>query len=126
MLFVCALLFPLLISAQGATCADMQPFCNDACIICDIDGFNGINNENQNGIAPDDFCTTTQHNIQWIAFIAGTENISIEVAVGNCQTGWGLEVGIYESINCEDPEMVTICDGEINQFSSQLFTNTQP
>ena len=115
--------------AQPMPCganADMQPFCNDACIICDIDGFNGINNENQNGVAPDDFCTTTQHNIQWIAFIAGTENISIEVAVGNCQIGWGLEVGIYESINCENPEMVTMCDGEINEFSSQVFTNTQP
>jgi len=42
MLFVCALLFPLLISAQGATCADMQPFCTDSGVNFPASTDNGV------------------------------------------------------------------------------------
>ncbi len=110
---------------------EMQPFCEDACIICDIDGFNGINDENENGTAPFDFCTTIEHNIQWIAFIAGSENLTLEMTVGDCIVdgqGWGgsLEVGIYEGIDCDNFQQVTECNTDIQAGTSWAFQNDVP
>ncbi len=110
---------------------EMQPFCEEACIICDIDGFNGINDENENGVAPFDFCTTIEHNIQWIAFIAGSENLTLEMTIGDCIVdgqGWGgsLEVGIYRGIDCENFEQVTECNTDIQAGTSWAFENDEP
>ncbi len=108
------------------TTAEMTPICETACVICDIDGFSGVNNNTQTGVAPPDFCTTEWHNINWIAFVAGTENITLRVAVGSCQINWGLEIGIYESINCENPSQVSFCNTDIQPNSAAVFSNTIP
>ncbi len=108
---------------------EMEPFCEIACIICDIDGFSGKNDENEDGIAPPDFCTTTQHNIQWLAFIAGSENLTLRFDVGECDGGFfsgGLEVTVYEAIDCENPRMVMPCNGSVSENSSWTFSNTEP
>ncbi len=108
---------------------EMEPFCEIACIICDIDGFSGKNDENEDGIAPPDFCTTTQHNIQWLAFIAGSENLTLRFDVGDCDGGFfsgGLEVTVYEAIDCENPRMVMPCNGSVSENSSWTFSNTEP
>lgn len=122
---------PLIVLGQPQPCGDnsqMTPTCEEACIICDINGFTGINNSNVQGEAPDGFCTTVVHNITWIAFIAGTENITLEVFVFNCQNFWneGLEVGIYETLDCENTQLISICDGSIGENTTQTFSNNQP
>lgn len=61
--------------------AAMTSFCSQACIICDINGFQGRNNSNITGQAPPGFCTSFVHHMQWIGFIAGSTNLSIEVHV---------------------------------------------
>lgn len=106
----------LALKAQPQPCGAnpaMTSFCDDACIICDIDGFTGINNSSAKGQAPPGFCTSQVHHMQWIAFIAGTKDIKIELSVFNCTKGEGLEVGIYEGINCANFSLVTECDTDI-------------
>jgi hypothetical protein len=130
LLVVC---FPFILKAQPKPCgnpAKMTSFCKDACIICDINGFTGINNSNVKGEGPPGFCTTTVHNAQWIAFMAGSTNLTLQVSVFNCKngnsSGGGLEVGIYKSTDCKNFELVSNCDGDISNNTSQNFTNTKP
>ena len=63
------------IAAQPTPCganAAMTSFCADACVVCDIDGFTGINNLTAQGQILPQFCTTMFNNMQYIAFIAVT------------------------------------------------------
>lgn len=114
---------------QPSPCSDtssMTPLCIDACIVCDINGYTGINNEGVTGQAPPGFCTNTIHHMQWIAFMAGSVNLTLQISVFDCNTNGGLEVGIYESLDCENFQLVSNCDGDIPGNTTQLFTNTQP
>ena len=106
----------------------MTSFCKDACIICDIDGYTGRHNSNVTGWLPPDFCTTTVHNAQWIAFIAGSTNLRIELTVTNCSSsqGWGLEMTVYETRDCNTFQKVFDCDGDVEENTRRVFTNTKP
>ena len=119
-LFILLLFFSIKYTfAQPSICVDpaeMTPLCEDACIICDIDGYEGRHESSVNGWLPDDFCTTTVHNAQWIAFQAGSENLTIELQVSNCQISWGLEITIYEGINCQNFTKVANCLGSVNNI----------
>lgn len=115
--------------AQPEPCgtpAAMTQTCFDACVICDIDGFTGRNDIPTGGQAFPEFCTFDYDRMAYIAFIAGTENLEIQVTVTNC-VGWsGLEVGIFESFDCENFTPVTICDTDILANTTQTFSNTVP
>jgi gliding motility-associated-like protein len=104
----------------------MTSFCAEACVICDIDGYTGINSDPEQGQAPDGFCTTTVHHMQWIAFIAGSIDLTITVTATNCNSGFGLEVGIYESLDCENFNLVSNCDGDIQEGQTGVFSNSVP
>jgi len=134
--FIAALfLFSIIAQAQNETpepCGpdpQMTSFCNTACVICDIDGFTGVNDltasgqdfgEDCDGGPVDDdkpncFCTTQYNNMQYIAFIAGSTSLTIRVDVGNCVGGAaGLELGFFETDDCltfnrvEDPDPLVI------------------
>ena len=128
------LLLPALNWAQPVPCTDDPPAmtstCEEACIICDIDGFTGRHESNVPGEAPPDFCTFVVHNAQWIAFIAGSENLTVEVSVSNCDMNFGLEVGIYEGIDCSNFRMVSSCFGgtnsPISSGQSRQIATTEP
>jgi hypothetical protein len=104
----------------------MTSFCQQACIICDIDGFTGRNDSNIRGQAPPDFCTMEVHHMQWIGFIAGTTNLEIEVSLSNCQLNRGLEIGLYESFDCVNFRQVSECDTDIRPTEIRVFKNTVP
>ena len=104
----------------------MTPDCIDACVICDIDGYVGINDDSQGGQEPPGFCTSTAHHMQWIAFIAGSEDLTITVTPSGCDNGDGLEVGIYLSLDCDNFQLVSNCDGDIQEGQVGVFTNTVP
>lgn len=129
-LTITALLCAMLVAkAQPSPCgatAAMTPTCVEACIICDIDGFTGINNSSITGQAPPGFCTTQVHHMQWIAFIAGTTNLTIELEVFNCRNNDGLEVGIYEAVECKNYKLVTDCDTDIPPNTKRIFKNKVP
>lgn len=125
-LLLCAV--PALFS-QPAPCGpapEMTSFCDEACIICDINGFTGINDDPAQGQAPPGFCTNFVHHIQWIGFIAGSTNLSLAVNVFNCQNGQGLEVGIYQSLDCQTFQLVSNCDTDLPPNTTTVFTNTVP
>ncbi|MFN7325229.1 MAG: gliding motility-associated C-terminal domain-containing protein [Chitinophagales bacterium] len=126
----CFVLLPsFLLQAQPVPCGaqpDMTSYCQEACVICDIDGFTGINDDTEQGSAPPDFCTSTVHHAQWIAFIAGSTNLKITVTPSNCQTNFGLEVGIYYSEDCQNFTKVSNCDGDILPGETGVFVNTVP
>lgn len=91
----------------------MTPTCLEACLICDINGFTGRNTSAVPGELPADFCTTQKHNGQWIGFMAGTSNLVIDLFVNNCSNGDGLEIGIYEGINCKNYKRVSDCNTDV-------------
>lgn len=92
----------------------MTSFCDDACVICDIDGFTGRHQSTILGEAPPGFageCTIVLHNAQWIAFIAGSSSLSVELSVSNCQLGYGLEFGLYAGDDCDGFRRISNCFG---------------
>jgi gliding motility-associated-like protein len=119
----------LYLNAQPQPCGTnpaMTSTCMPACIICDIDGFTGINNSQVTGQAPPGFCTSEIHHMQWIGFIAGSTNLTLEVHVFNCQFNEGLEIGIYEGIDCQNFQLVSNCDTDVSENQTGVFTNTVP
>jgi len=77
--------------------------CDDAPVICGLDGY-CTTLFNSNFIdQPSTFCGSISNN-QWIAFVAGSTTLSLEVVVGNCQgtqNGIGLQAHVYSA--CEEP-----------------------
>ncbi len=131
---LCTLSHITSLSAQRPTVcgpdAKMELKCADACIICDIDGFRGRNNNGgqiNEGDRPPSFCTSVNHNIQWIGFLAGSSQLTIELAVSGCEDGnrpdGGLEAGIFEVLNCDVPRSVvqSECDSDIGNNTTQVF-----
>ena len=119
----------LALNAQPVPCGtapEMTSFCDEACIICDINGFTGINDDPAQGQAPPGFCTNFVHHMQWIGFIAGSTNLTLEVTVFNCQINQGLEVGIYQSLNCQSFQLVSNCNTDIPPNTTATFSNTVP
>lgn len=100
----------------------MSSTCATACVICDIDGFTGINDLSAQGQGFGEFCTTQFNNMQYIAFIAGSTNLSVRVDVSNCQGGVNsLEVGFFYSDDCQNFERITWCDTDIRSGESTIF-----
>lgn len=134
--FFLFLLFPQnTVDAQPPVCdrdtAEMTPTCETACIVCDIDGFNGSHLGSDGGVLPDGFCTNTVHNARWIAFQAGSENLRIEVTALDCRLNndSGLEMGIYKEDNCSNFQLVSECFGAgdaIRPDETKIFTTTEP
>ena len=135
-LLICFVLYPFLLVAQPEPCTDpplMTSFCDDACIICDIDGFTGRHNATVVGQAPPGFageCTFVAHNMQWIAFIAGSTNLSVNMSVSNCEQGFGLEFGLYDGNDCQNFRRISNCFGGaagiIGPGGSGTITNNEP
>ena len=114
--------------AQPEPCTEdaMTSTCLGACVVCDIDGFTGTNNLTAQGQTFTGFCTTIFHNMSYIAFIAGSENLTINVAVSNCDIGRGIEVGIFESLDCQTFTPVTDCNTDVPANGNATFSNIVP
>lgn len=130
-------MIPRCLFAQPERCTEpveMTSFCADACIICDIDGFEGRHESTIVGESPPNFageCTNISHNLQWIAFIAGSENLKVSLLVVECNLGRGLEFGLYKGINCGNYVRISNCFGggsnnSIKPGSSGVIENTEP
>ena len=104
----------------------MTSTCLDACVVCDINGFTGTNNLSIQGQTFPNFCTTIFHNMSYIAFIAGTENLTLSVTVSNCNIGRGLEIGIFESSDCESFTAMTDCNTDVAPNATAIFSNLVP
>ncbi len=116
-------------NAQPEPCLgnpQMTSTCIEACVICDIDGFKGRNNYAGQGQIFSGFCTTYNHNMNYIAFVAGTVDLTINVTVSNCNKNTGLEIGLWESLDCKTFTKVSICDTDVRPNTTVAFSNTKP
>lgn len=122
-----------MLHSQPQPCGDntnMTSTCAAACVVCDIDGFTGINDLTAQGQGFAEFmnldCTTQFNNMQYISFIAGSVDLTIRVDVGQCDGLGSLEVGFFESSDCQTFSAITPCDTNIESFTSQTFSNIVP
>jgi len=108
-------------------CAESGVF--EACVICDIDGFTGTNNLEDNGQSPPGFCSFPD-DMHWIAFIAGSTSLSIQIDVSNCTlTNLGeqsLDLGFYESLDCINFSQITQCRMDLENGESFVFNTIVP
>lgn len=109
-------------SPCGATAA-MTPTCVEACIICEIPWLYGINNSLITGQVGASYNAGPSHAMdrlycryyQW----------TIELEVFNCRSNDGLEVGIYEAVECKNyKKLVTDCDTDIAEYQA-YFSRTK-
>lgn len=116
------------IGAQPQPCEvnAMSSTCTEACVVCDIDGFTGTNNLTLQGQTFPEFCTTIFHNMSYIAFIAGTVDLTLTVSVSNCTINRGVEIGIFESLDCQNFTPVTDCNTDVAPNGTATFSNLVP
>ncbi len=117
---------PLWAQPEPCSVDAMTSTCVEACVVCDIDGFTGRNNLEIQGQTFPGFCTTIFHNMSYIAFIAGTENLTLTVSVTNCTINEGIEVGIFESLDCNNFTAVTACNTDVAPNGTATFSNLVP
>ncbi len=103
-----------------------ESYCMDACLVCDLNGVSARTLNITPGQMPAGFCTQVQHSMQWLAFIAGSTNLSINVSVSNCNQANGVEMGIYASDDCQTFKLISNCN--TNMFANQTwpFSTTEP
>lgn len=106
----------------------LASFCADACVICDINGYTGTNALPGLGEAPPGFCAGQLHNTQWVGFVAGSEDLTIAISVYDCfldQDGngvnEGLQIGIYNTTDCNSWSLVSNCDDQVFDNTTQNF-----
>lgn len=74
--------------------------CESACIFCNFNGFVG---STYSGIPDEDsiqFCGTLE-NVQWIGYIAGSENATFTVTPITCADSNGLQIALYADCKAE-------------------------
>ena len=122
---ILAFLISFSVFSQPMACGEnpaMTSFCDEACVICDIDGYTGVNDLTAQGQGFSNFCTTVYNNMQYIAFIAGSSFLSIQVDVGTCVGGnASLELGFFESFDCQTFIEISFCDTDIESGESVIF-----
>ncbi|MEO1410976.1 MAG: hypothetical protein AAFW73_13910 [Bacteroidota bacterium] len=116
---LCMVLFPLAVFTQSNVppCNGADPTgtsCDATCIPC-VDGINGYTNTVppvNNPTAPNPLCNgnNVPNNTQWLAFVAGTTNLTLSIAWGNCTQGNGMQAGIVGG--CPDINTTgVVCSG---------------
>lgn len=121
---------PRLFAQLPPACANANPpvakTCAQACILCNLDGYtSGTTQTTQGQILPG-FCTQVVHSMSYMGFVAGSSNLTIQVTVGNCTLGNSIEMGIYQSDNCQEFNLVSDCNTAMFTGNTYTFTNTEP
>lgn len=112
-----------------APCSPGQPMantCSAACIVCDLDGYTNSSSQGSPGQSPPGFCTFVVHTMGWVGFVAGSTDLSIDVAVGTCSVGNSIEMGIYETPDCSTFNLISDCNTAMFQSTTYSFSNTAP
>lgn len=119
------------LSAQTA-CPVGSPYphvttCAAACVLCgSLDGFSSSTAQAGVGQVIPGFCTQIVHSMKYVAFIAGSTSLSIDVSVGGCTLGNAIEMGIYDSPDCSTFNLVSNCNTQMNANTTYSFSTTEP
>lgn len=100
--------------------------CNSACILCDLDGYMSSTTQTVQGQQIPGYCTQVVHSMGYMGFVAGSVDLTIEVAVGNCSLGNSIEMGIFQTDDCQNFTLVSDCNTAMFTGNSYTFTNTEP
>ncbi|TNE59678.1 MAG: T9SS type B sorting domain-containing protein [Bacteroidetes bacterium] len=104
----------------------MAKTCATACILCDLDGYSSMTTQTIIGQVIPDYCTFIVHSMGYIGFVAGSTDLSIQVDVGNCSLGNSIEMGIYQTDDCMEFELVGDCNTAMFTNQSYVLSNTVP
>ncbi len=114
-------------NAQLPKCGNppvMENNCADACVVCDLNGLTTRNGHTVPGNAPAGFCTQILHSIRYIAFVAGSTQLSFQVQVGACRFGHAIELGVYGG-DCNHLELVSNCNTFMPTGGTFSFSTTK-
>lgn len=100
--------------------------CSGACVVCDLNGVSARTTNTIMGQSPPGFCTMVVHSMQWLAFVAGSPNLSINVAVSACNQANGVEMGIYSSPDCSSFTLVSNCNTNMYANQTWAFSTNAP
>lgn len=100
--------------------------CSGACVVCDLNGVSARTTNTIMGQSPPGFCTMVVHSMQWLAFVAGSPNLSINVAVSACLQANGIEMGIYSSPDCSSFTLVSNCNTNMYANQTWAFSTNSP
>ncbi len=100
----------------------LASFCAEACVVCDLTGYSSRNSLTDLGQAPPGFCAGQLHNTQWVGFVAGSASLTIRIDVSACVQNDGLQIGIYQTVDCTSFNLVSNCDDQVPGNTSQNFT----
>jgi len=85
----------------GANNVPASDICEDACVLCNFNGYTG-NTFGYTGQTPPGFCQGVQ-NEQWIAFVAGATTATFTCTPSNCANGNGIQLALYASCSADGP-----------------------
>ena len=131
----CAFLLLLLCSTQAfaqlpPACTINNPpmakTCSSACILCELNGYTSATTQTVQGQIIPGYCTQVVHSMGYIGFVAGSTNLSIEVTIGACTIGNSIEMGIYQTDNCQTFTLVGDCNTAMFTGNSYTLSNTEP
>jgi len=100
--------------------------CATACILCDLDGYASTTTQTTPGQQIPGYCTQVVHSMGYIGFVAGSTNLTFDVTVGNCTTGNSIEMGLYQTDDCQTFNLVGDCNTAMFTGNTYSFTNTEP
>ena len=98
--------------------------CAGACVVCDLNGVTARTENSTQGQSPPGYCTMVVHTMQWLAFVAGSTNLSINVSVSGCTQPNGVEMGIYASMDCSSFNLVSNCNTNMCDDQTWRCTTT--
>lgn len=90
---------------NGELAAD---FCEDACVLCNFNGYFGSTNGYLGGDVIPGFCGTIELGL-WLGLIAASPAMDITLQPYNCVTGNGLQMALLKG-DCANKEIIA-CDG---------------
>lgn len=74
-----------------------------------ICGFTDLNYTQDGGtVLGNNFCGTIENNL-WFSFVADSSQMSFQINVGNCLSGFGVQAAVFEVSNCTSFNQVSNC-----------------
>lgn len=110
----------------GGNPVPLSNTCADACLVCDLNGVSARTTNTIQGQSPPGYCTMVVHSMQWLAFVAGSTSLTINVRVSACNQNNGVEMGIYASDDCQTFRLVSNCNTNMYNNQTWAFTTTEP
>ncbi|MBK8920028.1 MAG: hypothetical protein IPM81_00695 [Saprospirales bacterium] len=129
-LLLCFIFPNVAFSQIPAPCPSTNPplakTCSSACILCNLDGYSATTTQTTQGQIIPGFCTQIVHSMGYMGFVAGSTDLTIQVDVGACTQGNSIEMGIFQTEDCQGFTLVSDCNTAMFTGNAYTFSNTEP